>query len=958
MATQPQIFAVNLTGGALFLDRLGLNVPASSSLELTLTAFVDEIQEDDSLYGFIDAGSMVLSFGDGNLSKGDSLNFFNVIPLEVRVPVRVLSDANIGSLSGTTTIDTTPLAVNDRVILTAQGTGSENGIWVIKAGAWERPQDFDVDESASSALVSVQEGATYADQVWQCTNNTGAGIIDTDSLAFQQISGSGSATTLQVAYEAGNTISATAAEGDIAFTLTSADFTVDGPDNFLIGASTALASFTADATAISLDSTDDSNLTMTASDGADKTLTIAASNGGAGDGLITITADGTIDVDAGGAVSINSSGGVINIGTDVVAQDINVGTGGVRTVNIGNATGATALDLDSGTGGTTLDSTGAISIDGVGASNFTTDAGDLTLSTTTSGAINVTGVADVNVSSGTTTDIQATGNVTIDSDTGSIGVGTDADDGAIDIGTGTTAGRVITIGNTTGTTTLNLNAGTGNVLVTAPTTTLTGDLVVQGTTTTVESEVVNIKDQFLYLNDGYETTGSPRDGGFVVNVDPQSENTTVAATGFTAGVAATSNPTVITAGSATFAAGDYIQIVGANDQSNDGLYEVLTHVGTTLTIAGIGLTGVTFDFVQNDFVTDTTVAGTIRKVEIGVYRVSAAGLPEFGYDGSSTTFAFNQLLSAATITLQAAYDGGDTITTSGSNPVTIAGSEKLQITATGGLDVDTVADFDVTTFDVQMTGTNGFSLDGTAASNVTADGGNLTLSTTTSGEVLIDGIDGVEINSTGGAIEVGNDGNTGAINIGTGAAARVITVGNSTGATGVVVNSGTEQVEVNGVTYYGISAGAPTATTSGFQQGDKYFDSTLDMEMRYDATRSKWLSVEAMWLQFGRNGNAAVGQYYRAINGRIMSATLGYPAPHDGTVVSLVYTRTDSDAATFDVVEGGVSLDTVASSATSGTDNTLDGDFSAGGILAVTNQAGGSQTSNVVAAFKVRFRPA
>ena len=47
-----------------------------------------------------------------------------------------------------------------------------------------------------------------------------------------------------------------------------------------------------DAKLLQLDSTDTTNLTMTASDASDKTLTIAASNGGDGDGLIAINADG------------------------------------------------------------------------------------------------------------------------------------------------------------------------------------------------------------------------------------------------------------------------------------------------------------------------------------------------------------------------------------------------------------------------------------------------------------------------------------------------------------------------------------------------------------------------------------------------------------------------------------------------------------------------------------------
>ena len=48
----------------------------------------------------------------------------------------------------------------------------------------------------------------------------------------------------------------------------------------------------------------------------------------------------------------------------------------------------------------------------------------------------------------------------------------------------------------------------------------------------------------------------------------------------------------------------------------------------------------------------------------------------------------------------------------------------------------------------------------------------------------------MSLNSSGGAINVGNDAVAQAINVGTGAAARTITVGNDTGATAVNVTTG------------------------------------------------------------------------------------------------------------------------------------------------------------------------
>ncbi len=957
----PTIIASNQTGGALLLTRLGLTVPASSTLTLTDFASVNEVREDASLESFIAAGSIFLNYGEGDLTLGDSLKFFDILSLETRISVRALSTAD-ETLSGTTTIDAVSLGVDDRVLLTAQAPASENGPWVVQAGAWVRPQDFEVGRSAAAALVFVQEGTSHAGELWGCTTVTGSDIVDTDSLAFAQLSGgAGGVSTLQEAYEGGATIGVTSGEGDLAFTLTSADFTIDGANDLLVGGTTPLAIVNIDAVLMSLDSTDTTNFTMAVNNAADRTLTISATNAGAGTGLIAMSSDGVTDIDAVGNLSLNSSGGILNLGDDAVTGAVNLGTGAAaRTVTVGNNASTTTLDLNGGTGGIIADSTGVISLDGVGGSNFTTDTGNLTLATTTSGAVNVSSIGAV--------DIQAATNLTIDSSGGTIGIGTDADTGTINIGTAASA-RTLNYGNSTTTTALNFTSGTGGTLFTTPTFTISGDLVVQGTTSTVESEIVNVADNFLYLNDGYTTTAA-LEGGFVVNSLPTATTDTVAATGFTAGVPASSNPTVNTTGAATFTAGDFVQISGSSDPSNDGLFEVLTHATNLLTIAGIGTAATTFQFTQNDFVTDTTVAGTITLVTVGVVQVDTSGNLQYGYD-SDNAIVFNNIVTTGTLSLQTAYDGGQTITTDGSGNVVIAGSQALQVTATNGLDVDTLFDFDGTVFDVLMTGDNGFSLDATASSNITstnsvaATASTLTLEATNTGTGASNSLLDINATSTNGTgtIDIDADdavaidvGASGTIDIGTAAAASVTTIGNNTGASGVNIDSGTEQVEIDGVTYYGISAGLPVATGAGFQDGDKFYDSDLDMEMRYDGTRAKWLSAEGMYVQFGRQGNVAAVVYYRGIDGQVMSSTLGYHMPENGTIVALGYTRSDTDAATFDVVEGGTSRATLASSATSGRSTALDGDFSQGGILAIQNQAAGATTSDVMGWVKVKFR--
>lgn len=86
--------------------------------------------------------------------------------------------------------------------------------------------------------------------------------------------------------------------------------------------------------------------------------------------------------------------------------------------------------------------------------------------------------------------------------------------------------------------------------------------------------------------------------------------------------------------------------------------------------------------------------------------------------------------------------------------------------------------------------------------------GPISLSSTGSSDIIIDSddtllmdADGVlEINSSAGAISIGNDANAQAINIGTGAAARTITIGNNTGATALNLDIGTGDYTLDSAT--------------------------------------------------------------------------------------------------------------------------------------------------------------
>jgi hypothetical protein len=240
-------------------------------------------------------------------------------------------------------------------------------------------------------------------------------------------------------------------------------------------------------------------------------------------------------------------------------------------------------------------------------------------------------------------------------------------------------------------------------------TTVKGDLKVEGTTVTIESQTVLVEDNHLYLNQGYETA-SAETGGLVVNYLPIATTGTVTGA-YVAGIPAGINPSV-TIGASVFAAGQFIQFSGSTN--NDGLYEVLSDAAGTLTIKGIGSTATVEDFTQNQFVAGASDGATISRVTVSVIRAGTDGAWETGA-GATTPLTFSDLATAAGSTLQTAYVAGNTITTSLSDgDVTVNGNQDFivggsvdvsfttsgtinqsgsgQVTFTGNLDADGAID--------------------------------------------------------------------------------------------------------------------------------------------------------------------------------------------------------------------------------------------------------------------------
>lgn len=156
-------------------------------------------EPNDGMHVYDGAGWELI--GSGGTVDFDGLN--------VKAAVRLATTGSI-TLSGEQTIDGVSAVAGNRVLVKNQGTGSQNGIYVVATGAWTRSTDFDgspANEVRAGDFVFVTEGATQADTGWVLTTN-GTITVGTTSLSFAQFAPTvTSLTATQIAYGSGtNTV--------------------------------------------------------------------------------------------------------------------------------------------------------------------------------------------------------------------------------------------------------------------------------------------------------------------------------------------------------------------------------------------------------------------------------------------------------------------------------------------------------------------------------------------------------------------------------------------------------------------------------------------------------------------------------------------------------------------------------------------------------------------------------
>lgn len=165
VANCPPTFKPQLAQGSGRTQVVRLNLLVSSTQSITLK---------------IDPSVVLATRAYCDLVVGEAL-----AKLDPKQSVRVATTANLAALSGLLTVDGVVLVAGDRVLVKDQATASQNGLYVVAAGAWARAAD-----AASSAEVTpgmtvpVEQGTTLADTIWELTTNAPI-TLGTTALTFE-----------------------------------------------------------------------------------------------------------------------------------------------------------------------------------------------------------------------------------------------------------------------------------------------------------------------------------------------------------------------------------------------------------------------------------------------------------------------------------------------------------------------------------------------------------------------------------------------------------------------------------------------------------------------------------------------------------------------------------------------------------------------------------------------------
>lgn len=679
----------------------------------------------------------------------------------------------------------------------------------------------------SGANVVLTSATNTGDDIYLHANG---GIAETIRLHADQ--GTGADSVHLESDVGGITLTSTALAGDNAITLASVAGGVDidaamqiniqgtenTTDSIVVYATNGGIDITSDgdgATNENIDITATSAINLTSSYNAGQCIYIRE-NAGAG---------GTIDIHADQGTAATS----INLHSDVGGITLASGLGTADAINIdANVAGAGGFDLDAGTQGIICDTTGAISLDGILASNFTvTGAGiDLTLASV-GGSVNIDGseaaadAVSINASDGA-------GGVTIAAGTGGLLFGNQADC------------TTIQIGDFAPTATRNITVGGGTIITAAVTDTI--DIGPDGATTNANSiKTVTINNGGVAVGEvlTHIATGAITSGTHTVNIQTGNAAAGTVATNVSTGTG-TKTVNVGNADANTTVNIDAVTLINDSVNANvsicTGTSTGAIAVGNALagavtvdTAAGISLDGATAsNFTVTGAGEDLTLYAVGGSIDINASEAAANAIiinasdAAGGIDvdcgtGGINIAAANGPVALTSGTGQVDISADATATTvnvgtgAGVKAVTVGSTNTTSITAiecgTLGLTLGTTANEHTTQIGSATTasaisifsGTGLASFAANATDHTTVLGSVTGTSATTvqggSGALNITSTSGtITMNAGAGTIAISDDAAAATLNIGTGGAAKAVTIGSANTTSSVAINSGTGDI--------------------------------------------------------------------------------------------------------------------------------------------------------------------
>lgn len=174
-----------------------------------------------------------------------------VVGIDWKPSVAAATTGNI-TLSGEQIVDGIALTAGERVLVKDQTDATQNGVYIVNAGAWTRSEDADTGAELTNAFaVFVEQGTVNADSGWVLTTD-GAITIGTTGLDFVQFTGLGQVTAGDGLTKSGNVIDVVGTADRITVNADSVDIasTYDGQTSITTLGTVTTGTWNADTIAI------------------------------------------------------------------------------------------------------------------------------------------------------------------------------------------------------------------------------------------------------------------------------------------------------------------------------------------------------------------------------------------------------------------------------------------------------------------------------------------------------------------------------------------------------------------------------------------------------------------------------------------------------------------------------------------------------------------------------------